>query len=480
MIAALLGIFATWFAVFAIVRRCDSRGRNMPAVVWTHAMLSAGLAIGLTSCLYFVMLVLDTVPGRTYCYCETIAAMVIGLVAWFWPSYSSRSARSLKDSGNVLPVLDGGALRDISRSEMNAVLSKIRTIIFCVALAFSTLGMAGMFVAEPYGDWDAWNTWTLRARYLFLAGEDWHKAFDSAFRHPDYPLMLSCSIARLWTYWPSDANGDRHHIPQGVAAIFTLASVGLLTGGVARLRGTNQGLLAGLALLGTDQYFLRGASQYSDVPLSFYYLATLLLLALYDADERKPPGLLFLAGLAAALTAWTKNEGIMFLSVVLFIRTSISLLRGGLRGMLRELSLLALGAAPIIFVIVLDKICIAYESDIVSGQTWQAIWPRLVDTSRITFIAKAMLGSLWHVGKGLVVILPLAFLLVDREPDRRGILPGLVGVLVLVLAGYFFVYWTSQLELAWHVNNSVDRLLVQVWPSALLAVFIYLGDTMKR
>ena len=63
-----------------------------------------------------------------------------------------------------------------------------------------------------------------------------------------------------------------------------------------------------MSLLGTVFYLIRGASLYADVPLSFFFLAALLLLALYDAGQRSSPGLLVLAGLAAALAAWTGTK----------------------------------------------------------------------------------------------------------------------------------------------------------------------------
>ena len=130
-----------------------------------------------------------------------------------------------------------------------------------------------------------------------------------------------------------------------------------------------------------------------------------------------------------------------------------------------------------IAVVVLFKVSIAAENDIVAGQSGHALWPRLTDASRMTFILKSLLGALWHVGKALVLILPLAWLFVGGAPDRRrGVLPGLTAVLTAMLAGYLFVYLTTPYDLAWHVNGSIDRLLIHLWPSTLLAAFLYLGD----
>ena len=342
-----------------------------------------------------------------------------------------------------------------------------------MSLVFAMLGLAAMLAAEPHGDWDAWNIWTMRARYLFRSGQEWRNAFAPTFAHTDYPLMLSGTIARCWTY----LGGERHWIPQLAAATFTLLGAGMLTAGVGRLRGTNQGWLAGLSLLGTVFYLMRGASLYADVPLSFFFLAAVLLLALYDAGERSSPGLLVLAGLAAALAAWTKNEGVMFLAVVLIVRTFLAWRRAGGRAVLRDVGALLAGAAPVLAVVVLFKSSIAAENDLVAGQSWHALLPRLTDAARIVFVTKSLLGSLWHVGKALLVILPLAWLLVGGAADRRrGVLSGVACVLGAMLIGYFLVYMTTPHDLAWHVHTSIDRLLIQLWPSLLLAAFLYLGD----
>ena len=184
-----------------------------------------------------------------------------------------------------------------------------------------------------------------------------------------------------------------------------------------------------------------------------------------------------MAGLAAALAAWTKNEGVMFLTIVPIVRTFLAWRRAGGRAVLRETGAFLAGAVPVVAVVVLFKASVAAENDIVAGQSWHTLLPRLTDISRIAFILKSFLGSLWHVGKALVVLLPLAWLLVAARPDRhRGVLPGLVCVLGAMLAGYLFVYMTTPHDLAWHVHTSIDRLLIQLWPSMLLAAFLYLGD----
>jgi MFS family permease len=107
---------------------------------------------------------------------------------------------------------------------------------------------------------------------------------------------------------------------------------------------------------------------------------------------------------------------------------------------------------------------------------------RIFDLLRFkTIISAFVAGGLQHL-TAFVIVIPLCFLLLGRYRDpfgRRGnlLLPG--SVLGLMLAGYIGVYLTTPHDLDWHLATSLDRLLVQVWPMAVVAVFLQLGATVR-
>jgi hypothetical protein len=45
-----------------------------------------------------------------------------------------------------------------------------------------------------------------------------------------------------------------------------------------------------------------------------------------------------------------------------------------------------------------------------------------------------------------------------------------------MLAGLFAVYVITPKDLAWQLQFSLDRLLLQLWPSALLAFFLFTAE----
>ena len=67
-----MGTAVPWLAAYLLVRRCDANGGNDAATAWLHALLALGLALGLSSCTYFVGLLLCGGPGRGYCMAEIV------------------------------------------------------------------------------------------------------------------------------------------------------------------------------------------------------------------------------------------------------------------------------------------------------------------------------------------------------------------------------------------------------------------------
>ena len=198
----------------------------------------------------------------------------------------------------------------------------------------------------------------------------------------------------------------------------------ILVAGVSRLRSRSQGLLAGTALLGMVPFVQRGAVQYADVPLSFFILSAVVLLAFYDASERPNKRILVLSGLMAGLAAWTKNEGFLFLIVLPAARCAVVWRRRGATEVFRELICLTAGALPVLAVVAIQKVCLAGSNELVVGQNWEATSTRLLDLSRYGYVAQAFILNALHIARPFAVVLPLCFLLLGVAKNRPGGAPG--------------------------------------------------------
>jgi hypothetical protein len=461
LIPLLAGLIVTWWLFPP--RRFDV------AAGLFHLSLAGGIGLGMVSCLYF-LLMLPAHAGMLVYLDRVMVAILIALAALLYQKGFFHREGVLTPEENVplkyrplFPVLFGGAL-----------ISGLITI-------------AVAFLKEPHGKWDAWVIWNLHARFILRGGGHWQDFLSSGldWTHPDYPLLIPLSIVRMWKY----AGSETLYGPIVLSVLFTLAVAGLLVFSLAILRSRPQGYLAGLVLMGSPYFLDMGAYQFADIPLAFFILATLVAFFLHDrfCGRRGTP--LLLTGLAAALAAWTKNEGLLFLFVVLAARFVWVVRATGGREALRQAAWFVAGAAPVLIVLAVFKWHLAPPSDIFAGQGLQPLLERLTDWPRYVQILTAYLRTALTFTQGIVdiregfrfnplvagVVLLGVYLLLTgvrvQEQDRSALLASIT-VLMVMLAGYFGIYLITPHDLHWHLLTSLNRLFIQLWPAAIFLCFM--------
>ena len=112
-----------------------------------------------------------------------------------------------------------------------------------------------------------------------------------------------------------------------------------------------------MTLLGSMTFLRHGGWQQADVPLACFMLSAVLLLVLYDAAERPHRGFLVLSGVMAGMAAWTKNEGLLFLIALPTARIAVAWRPGGAKKLLKEAFCWGAGAAPLLAVVAIQKVC---------------------------------------------------------------------------------------------------------------------------
>lgn len=390
----------------------------------------------------------------------------------------------------VLLVLGGawaarGRRTDLPRGERRSFLDGLLTLGFLLAVGLAAYGFLYRSVREPHGLWDAWAIWNLRARFLFRGSEYWRDGLSPllSWSHPDYPLLVPGIVARGWTF----AGGETTAVPIVVDLLFTFATAGVLAAAVWGLRGRTQGMLAGLALLGTPFFVAHGAAQYADIPIAGYLLASLALLHQADQAPREVGGTYALAGLLAGMAAWTKNEGLLFLAVLLVAHVVSVLRRAAWSREWQRLAAFGAGALPMLLMVTAFKVFLAPPTDLVAGQSLDTIIGRLAEPSRYLQVASAFAKEFLDRGKWniLPVVLPFYGLLLGvrggggtapgRDAERAGARQRLAttwGALALMMAGFYLVFLLTPRDLAWHLRTTVDRIFLELWPSLLLATFL--------
>lgn len=433
-------------------------GRPMKTLIILKGCFAIGLGFGISSCLFSLWLFFYNSSGRGFILVDIISLM--GLTAILFGSSRLRKYPMYFEFN--------------PRINANSKMYRILSISFCSAFVLAIGAFILISLYRPNGGWDAWAIWNMHARFIFRGGDrlDEFCSHFPALPHLDYPLLLPLSVTRLWKY----INHETVVIPILLSMLFTFITVGFLSCSLSLIRSKSQGLLAGLVLLGTSFFIKHGAAQYADVPLGFFFLATLVLFCLQERLLSHNNNLISLAGTTAGLSAWTKNEGILFIVSILAARLIIIVSQKGWKAYLNELRSFLIGLLPVLAIIIYFKIYIAPPNDLVSAQGLIVTSEKLLDLSRYKQVFTAYGKEAIRLG-GRIVNVPflILYLLILRvtidSRDKIGIANAFI-VLCLMLLGYFFVYITTPHDLNIHLSTSLSRLFLQLWPSLLFIYFM--------
>jgi hypothetical protein len=419
------------------------------------AALGFGLGAGLSAVLLFLSL-LAVGPGSGFPQAEVGLMAVVAIASLLArPAASRRMLLSSPAEGHL--------------SELRLLLAVAGLMVLGAAAAafLSTLWLL------PHGEWDAWMNWNLHARMIFRGGTEWRTAFSSAipWSHPDYPILVPSLVVRTWLY----AGTETLRGPALVAGTFTFGTVALLATALGALRGLSQGLLAGVVLLSTPFFIQHGASLYADVPLGFFLLATIVFLAFDARYGTATARFATLAGVTAGLAMWTKNEGLLFTLAVGAVLLTRS--RSG-PSVAKRLGAFGAGVLPLLLLVAAFKIAFAPPNDLLSTLAVDRTLGRLTDPERYYIATREYLRHLASFGNNGLASAPwplaaclLALGLNHNQSDQAWARAGAT-VMLLLLAGHFIVFVSMADELARLLNSSLERLLLQIWPSVLFLFFL--------
>jgi hypothetical protein len=454
---------------YLLIATAWPRPKPSPSEMLMKLSLSAGFGLGIFSAVFFVVRLL----GLTRLIAVDTALLLLLLVAC-----SLRRSRAAHTPGHEYEDFDPPPW-----------VRRTLTASFLIAVAAAVYNGVLRSIAHPHGDgWDAFSIWNLHARFLFLSGDHWPNGFSSRipWSHPDYPLLVPAAIAHFWSY----LGHDDPLVPAVIGLIFTFSTLALLVSSLVVLRGSIAAMLAGLVLSSTPFFVEQGTSQYADLPLSFFILASLVLLNLAGGgsleNRQSHSGSLVLSGLAAGFAAWTKNEGVLFLVVLVLAQAWVLALRplgdgadGRASRSWRVMARFLLGAAPVLGMLVCFKRSVGTPGDLFSSP--RIMLGKVLTPGRywiiLQWFAKEFLrfGNWWIV-PGTVAMLAFELLTSGKRGPRRE-LPFLVSAisLGLMLSGYFVIYVITPRDLYWHLRFSLNRLFLQLWPSAIFLFFLFTG-----
>lgn len=107
---------------------------------------------------------------------------------------------------------------------------------------------------------------------------------------------------------------------------------------------------------------------------------------------------------------------------------------------------------------------------------------QVVDPERYGAILRAGASELARGMVPVLIGLIVYALLLGRTRDQRarGMAASVAAILAFAAFGYGFTYLTTRADLTWILTHSMERLELQLWPSVLLAVLLYVASPSER
>ena len=391
-----------------------------------------------------------------------MALSLVGGLAWLgWPG--RRLIRPVMNAGETIRL----ALRPHSQPAGYPNLNSPWSLVFGLIILAQIGLVAFAALVSPLTDWDAWVNWASKANAVFIDQALTPGLYSNPARLPtnmDYPLLLP--LLEVWCYtWL----GRIHEPVIGLISLLFYLTLLLLFYHAVRQLVAPQPALGFTALLATAPRLERmGHNGLADVPLAALVLLAFLLL-FYDYNRY--PGFTQGIGTAAlALVAgwlpWLKNEGWLWLLLVSLVWL------GGLWQQNRSRS--QARSTVIAYGVIVLVLAGAWPIFLTLNGTYRFTFlPLTVDTlitnlPRIPTIATAMLARLLNPYWNFIWLFTGLILLLRRE--KSGSAP--VGWLVLPVAGFLLLASTTYVFSRFdpylaHINNSVERLILQATPLAL-------------
>lgn len=445
ILAILLPIIYGYFGV-SLLMPDQHLGSNK----FLKLLLAIGAGIGLSSCIFFISMLINLPDPRFSIILEVLLAISLGLIYFLKFNNRKKPANESIESKNT---------------------SFILKIVCFYLIAYTVISYLLMIIQGPHGNWDSWLIWNLHAKFLYKSGILWKDYFHSplTWTHPDYPLLVPAFIARFW-YVIKHSNPV---IPMATGFIFMLLTVLLLYAGLNQCKDKKHSYIGVIILLSTPFFLLTATTLCADTPISFYFLAAIIALFLYDKHSQENKSLLALAGVMSGLAAWTKNEGVLFAASIVAARCLVLIFSKDFKVLVNELKYIFFGLLPFIILILYFKLFIALPNDMLSGQNFASIVQKITDPSRIKTVYEYYKTGGWVFTMGLINPFILAggcmFVGINIKKEYKTALKCSLLTIIIMLVAYFIIYLITPHNLVWHLANSLNRIFIQLW-----AVFIFI------
>ena len=320
---------------------------------------------------------------------------------------------------------------------------------------------------KPYGEWDAWAIWNLKASFLYSGINDgtWSRLFSQEIEwsHPDYPLLLPTTISRYWLL----LGEPTPLVPVSICVLVLGSSLLLLHAAIKMQRNVSVANVSIIVLLSATFFIQQAGTQYADnlfalIVLIAFILFRQLLVGNYQSESSW--GISFLLGIVLGIACSLKNEGLLVATVFFLVYLFYLLLKRkyNLLTSLKSVFVVSSGWLLMFIPTAFMKYRFDVSNDVISTFSADQV-PQYLSWDRTQ--------ALLHASAPLILdffLLPIIVACAALLSGRFKLVLNPSSVLVfvtalLILCMYICVFLITPYNIEAHVNSALQRLLIHIW-----------------
>jgi len=345
------------------------------------------------------------------------------------------------------------------------------------------VGLASLFesVVRPIYTWDALAIWGAKGKAIFSLGSV--QAVKDYGAKPYYPLNIPIAMALFYYF------GEP--FVKSIFPFYFIAILMVFYGSLKRYGCGYVGSAGTLMLAVTPFIFFHSTIAYANLPMAFYYMASVIYLHQFFQNNSR--AFLMLSSVLVGIGCWTRAEGLIWLFPNLMVLAIYALRRKQWLD-----PLLYLGPVLVFFLPwnVFTKYVIEAKSPYAGAalEGIKQLFTLNIETTYLRdilryFCRQIFIKETWLVVRGVLVwsyIWPFFFSVLILYCTRIRKYPYLLSIIGLDILVLFFIYYTVANSgslyriLGMGFNISFNRMTLYFIPLILFQTILLISDDIRR
>lgn len=375
----------------------------------------------------------------------------------------------------IIAILIGFLLK-LGRRKRTIVVKSNSGIKSTICIFSILLGLIPLYLIAnvyPLGGWDAWACWNLKAKFLYLGGKDWKNVFDPLLwgSSPHYPLLLPLINVWGWSFF----NLPDFQIPFITSVIFSFLTASLLYSALRPVTKNFVALAAPFLMLSSLFFIKLAGSQYADIVLGYYLLASIICLVKSQLSRSK--SWVLLSGIFLGILSFSKPEGFAATFLLVLLGGPYLFIKNNLTKVRKRKSFLAFLAVFFIFALPTALFYLLYapaNQTFINGLVLPSHPSNLLRLQMIViFLAIELVSNKWN---GIWLLLAAGLLISKGRCLKRPLtfVPLFLIFYTLLVITYYFT--NTYFEIGWWLQVTLNRVLFALLPMVIYWVFYSMGQ----